>query len=527
MAAFNIDPNISLGIKPPAAIGIGDIMNIARGAQAYKQAQETYPDLARAVKAQAQSAEQTAATGDIDLQVKQQSNQERLALQDFFKNPDNYQTDGQFDLGKVNAAVPQIAPLTGPKYIETMTGLNKSQTEANSAAQDFDQKTTGQVIGTLETLGYAGIQNPKVYISELNRLKQKFPNVPSMQKYANSQIEFINQLPEGADIAQGAIVHANQLMSPTEQYERFAKKSGTVDTGRSVYQTISQNLPTNQNPTIETMQKPVVNKELSIGTKYVAQPGDNSGYEPGTELIVGPAGTTVPANGQPSQPSKPLATSTSPAYQARQKIATADFEDVSNNAKTAQRDIGILEEIKRLAPTAVTGAAAGRRELALKWGSLLNLSTDDLAATNADLLKKESNMLAQAGNTDAARVLTEMSNPNYKMTKEAIIKASNQIIAQKKLMLLEQGVKKQYQGDADTYIKVKDQLDRIKDPRALEFITMDKPEQDNLWAALKLDSKGKALSLGQDGMTDAQRDFKKKVEALIKLDKKFNLGLTP
>ena len=527
MAAFNIDPSISLGVKPPAAIGIGDIMNIARGAQAYKQAQETYPDLARAVKAQAQSAEQTAATGDIDLQVKQQSNQERLALQDFFKNPDNYQTDGQFDLGKVNATVPQIAPLTGPKYIETMTSLNKSQTDANVASQDFSQKTRGIVGGALGILGRMNVNDPAVYISELTRLKDGAPQDKALAKYADSQIEFIKKLPPGSNLAQGAVVHAEQLLTPESQYGKFAPQAGTVDTGQSIYQTVTQPSVGGAAPSVETMPKPIVNKQLPIGTKYVAEPGDNSGREPGTELIVGPAGTAVPANGQPNQPSKPLATSTSPAFQQRQKMASTDFEEVSTKASTAQRDIGILEEIKRLAPTAVTGAAAGRRELALKWGSLLNLSKDDLAATDADLLKKESNMLAQAGNTDAARVLTEMSNPNYKMTKEAIIKASNQIIAQKKLMLLEQGVKKQYQGDADTYIKVKDQLDRIKDPRALEFVTMDKPEQANLWAALKLDAKGKALPLGSDGMTDAQRDFKKKVDALIKLDKKFNLGLTP
>jgi hypothetical protein len=80
MAAFNIDPSISLGVKPPAAIGIGDIMNIARGAQAYKQAQETNPNLARAIAAQAQEAETSAELAKQTMQPKIQMQQSQTEL---------------------------------------------------------------------------------------------------------------------------------------------------------------------------------------------------------------------------------------------------------------------------------------------------------------------------------------------------------------------------------------------------------------------------------------------------------------
>lgn len=57
MAGFNIDPNISLGIKPPASISIGDMLNIARGAQEYQQAAQVNPLKARQAAAEATRAE--------------------------------------------------------------------------------------------------------------------------------------------------------------------------------------------------------------------------------------------------------------------------------------------------------------------------------------------------------------------------------------------------------------------------------------------------------------------------------------
>ena len=41
--AFNIDPSISLGVKPPQGMSLGDMLNIARGAQAYQQQQKLNP----------------------------------------------------------------------------------------------------------------------------------------------------------------------------------------------------------------------------------------------------------------------------------------------------------------------------------------------------------------------------------------------------------------------------------------------------------------------------------------------------
>ena len=213
-------------------MSLGDMMNFASTAQAYKQAQQVNPQALRTATAQAQGAEQTAESGGIDLQVKQQGNDERLALQNFFQTPENYQdADGNFDLSKINSAVPKIAPLTGPKYIETLTSLNKSQTDANSASQDFSQKTRGIVAGSIGALGRAGINDPKVYISELNKLKNDAPQDKALAKYADAQIEYINALGPKANISAGAVFHSNELLTPTQQNEQFNPKATVQDVG--------------------------------------------------------------------------------------------------------------------------------------------------------------------------------------------------------------------------------------------------------------------------------------------------------
>ena len=287
-----LDASVIGNLKPPTQMSLGDIMNIATTAQAYKQAQQVNPQALRTATAQAQGAEQTAESGGIDLQVKQQGNDERLALQNFFQTPENYQdADGNFDLSKINSAVPKIAPLTGPKYIETLTSLNKSQTDASSATQDFSQKTRGIVGNTLGVLGRSGINDPSVYISELKHLKEGAPQDKALAKYADAQIDYINHLPEGSNIASGAIAHANELLSAEQQQSAFASKEEVQDIGGALYAKKTTPFgPTGEAPSV-TLEKFLTKKTL---TPQVV-PGITGGF---TVIGGGGGGGTGGAGGQ-------------------------------------------------------------------------------------------------------------------------------------------------------------------------------------------------------------------------------------
>ena len=101
-------------VTPPPQTSLADMMGIARGAQAYQQAEQINP-LAL------QQQQQATQTGNINLDVLGQKNKERVNLQTFFSNPDNFQTDGRVDINKINKVVPTIAPLTGTEYIKNLS----------------------------------------------------------------------------------------------------------------------------------------------------------------------------------------------------------------------------------------------------------------------------------------------------------------------------------------------------------------------------------------------------------------------
>ena len=296
-----LDASVIGNLKPPAQMSLGDMMNFASTAQAYKQAQQVNPQALRTATAQAQGAEQTAESGGIDLQVKQQGNDERLALQNFFQTPENYQdADGNFDLSKINSAVPKIAPLTGPKYIETLTGLNKAQTDANSATQDFSQKTRGIVGGTLGVIGRAGIQDPNVYISELMHLKNGSPQDKPLAKYVDAQIDYINHLPKGSNIAQGAVAHSIELLNASQQQEAFAPKAGTFSAGGTIESTVTQPSVLGEKPTIKrtgTLASVTTTPEWKqdpVTQEWKLVPGGFGG--------AGTRGSVTPSGAVPNQP---------------------------------------------------------------------------------------------------------------------------------------------------------------------------------------------------------------------------------
>ena len=76
--AFNIDPSISLGVKPPQGMSLGDMLNIARGAQEFKKAQAINPLEIRKQEAETTKAEETLRPAIEKAQAESQEAQTRL-----------------------------------------------------------------------------------------------------------------------------------------------------------------------------------------------------------------------------------------------------------------------------------------------------------------------------------------------------------------------------------------------------------------------------------------------------------------
>ena len=153
MADFSMNVNYA----KPQTTSLGEMVNLAGGIQNFQQAQQMNPLALE--KAQ------------IENQVLKQKNDERLRLQEFTSNPDNWQTNGRIDMDKLNSVIPKIAPLTGADVISSFSGLHTSQTNATTAKNSMTQNMRQIVAGRLGILGRMGIDDPKTIIGELDRLK--------------------------------------------------------------------------------------------------------------------------------------------------------------------------------------------------------------------------------------------------------------------------------------------------------------------------------------------------------------------
>ena len=167
------------------------------------------------------------------------------------------------------------------------------------------------------------------------------------------------------------------------------------------------------------------------------------------------------------------------------KAVNDDWQQTVAQAGPASQNIGVLQNIKQLAPGAVTGVANDRRSFLAGLGGLIGMSPAQMEKTDTDLLAKNSNMLALAGgNTDAARALAEAANPNSHMTAQAITHAADQVIAQQQLMISKQQYMGQFKGDPDQYSKSLTRFNAAADPRIFQLKSMTPQEKAQMKAAM-------------------------------------------
>jgi hypothetical protein len=209
-------------------MSLGDMLNIARGAQQYQQAEQLNP---LAVQQQ----QQLTRTGQIQLGVAEQADKERRNMQTFFADPNNFQTDGRIDIDKINAQVPKIAPLTGADYISKFSTLSTAQTEGLKAKQNLTQDMRSVVASTLGLLGRAGISDPKIINAELEGLVKQNPNNPDLKNLVErSYIPVFSQMQPGPQVPDTLIKASQAILSPTQQQTAFAPSVQTNEAGAMI-----------------------------------------------------------------------------------------------------------------------------------------------------------------------------------------------------------------------------------------------------------------------------------------------------
>jgi hypothetical protein len=230
MATYQYTPMPA--VEGPQVMSIGDMINTARAGQAYQQSQQINP-------VELQKARQEAERGQITLGQERQKDLERRNLQEFFANPDNFQTNGRIDIDKINKVVPTIAPFTGSEAIQKYTTLGKAQTEAIGAKQNLTQDQRAMIAQRFNILGRIGVQQVEPYIQEMEQMKKENPDNPDLHRLLDSyKTIWQTEMKPGPDLPGMAIRGAQTLLTPAQQQTTFGPTITTQD-GRTVITTPS------------------------------------------------------------------------------------------------------------------------------------------------------------------------------------------------------------------------------------------------------------------------------------------------
>jgi hypothetical protein len=451
MADLSITP-VATQIKPVPSMSIGDMINVARGAQAYQQAAQINP-------LELQQKQQATRTGQIALGVEEQKDKERNNMQIFFSDPNNFQTDNRIDLDKINKLVPTIAPLTGSDYITKFSTLANAQTTAEKATSELNQADRELIAQPMSLLGRAGITDPKAYakiIKETIEQNKKNPRLVALGNSYLTQLEFADpkQLP---DIA----IRASQnLLSAAQAQTALAPQAGTMSTGAQIFPTVTTPAVGGMLPRIQMGAQPLADVELPPTTEVI---------DPltGEKRLLGPA----------SQRGKtPLTTNVSPAQAALLSAGgatiSADFATTVKDAAEAPSRVAIFQNIKKFAPDAFTGVGGQRKELAAGILNAIGIPAYEAEKISTEQLAKNSALLTLAGgNTDAARALAEVATPNKKLDEKAILAIADQMIGIENMKISRANYLTPVQNDATQYGQRKLQFDQIADPRIFQEMT--------------------------------------------------------
>ena len=473
MADLSVSP-IGTQVKPMPTMSLGDMMNLARGAQAYQQSEQMNPLLL-------QQQQQVTGTGQIALTLEQQKERERMAMQQFLAKPENYQTNGRIDIDKLNSAVPSLAPLTGSDYISKFTTLGQAQTQAIQAKQGLTQEQRNMIGQRFAILGRLGIQEKDAYLAEMDLLKKENPDNPDLAKLIDAYKVTWNDIPSGPQLPSMAIAGANTLLTPAQQQEAFAPRAGTISSGAATFPTTTTVSPAGAPPVQTVGAQPLVTTQLAPNQKEVPTGSydqnnmpivnvfDNNGRflgqrsageTPGANQLPGTTMPTptggIPQPGTPSGVFQPVGRALAPQGQPQPgyaapplagptpvarirpgetpqtvEAANAIRMGAANAATQVPNQTFNNNEIVKLADEALTGRGAGL--LANLTGGYAVFNAVGLGGGNATALNQlghymslQTASLAQSAGlgTDAARNIAAESTGTINWTPDAIKKTA-------------------------------------------------------------------------------------------------------
>ena len=180
------------------------------------------------------------------------------------------------------------------------------------------------------------------------------------------------------------------------------------------------------------------------------------------------APSNVQANLTPAQSAMGTGTGTA---------AATDVAQTQADATTAPKNKAIFQTIKGLIPDSYTGLGSEKKLFAEKIADAIGIPYDTLKTSNTEELIKNQNLLALVGgNTDSARSLAQVANPNVTMTKAGLNKVLNQLIGLEDFKSAKANFLSQYQNDPTTYGQKLLNWNNVADPRFFQQMTAEEAQ---------------------------------------------------
>lgn len=476
MATFNV-PMLGTEIKPVPQTSLADMLGIARGAQAYQQAQQVNP-LAL------QQQQQATRTGEIALTVEEQKDKERRNMQTVMSDPNLYTTNGKYDPAKAAKITSEVAPLTGLAYLKDMAssfGAQEGFKTAETGTQSAQMKFAGDQVIAIANRLTGLINNPLIIAAEQNPNEiDKDKLTARVKKYADDQAVALGIPKEKAD--QLIAPYLEQAVTNPVGLRQFLKDKllSTLDQGSRLTALQPSGVPIStgaQTGVVQTGQfGPYAPGAVLPGTLQDVQ-------VPPTQPLVTSTGQTQLIGPMSQRPgNQPLVTNLGPAQTSLLGAGGAniseDFKTTMADARDAQPRITIFQNIKKFAPDSFTGVGGQRKELAAGILNAIGIPAYEAEKISTEELAKNSALLALAGgNTDAARALAEVATPNKKLNEKAILAIADQMIGIEKMKMARANFLSPVQNDAAQYSQRQQQFNSLADPRLFQDMSREDVEK--------------------------------------------------
>jgi len=426
MADFSMNVNY----PKPQGQTLGDMLNMAGGIQNYQQAQQMNPLALE--KAQ------------IENQVLKQKNDERLKLQEFTSNPDNWQTNGRIDMDKINSVIPKIAPLTGSDVITSLSGLHKSQTDATKAKNSMTQDMRQIVGGRLGILGRMGIDDPNLVIGELERLKKENPDSREVHDLIDAYKYPLSKAQKGPNVVKDLIAQEQSLLSPAQKETALTPSISTTAQGQTI------------------LTQPSVAGSTPTATIGVAQGLQNTPQQGGGGMgqrpVVGnlPLPYPVRSASQPyaPEPTEAADQASGQSYRTRLIEAQGGLPQSRRNVEEVIKQATGIGENLRFPSGGVMGQLEQKVLMAMKSDQY-----DMLAKDLANMALSNTKAMGGVGNTVAGLDMQAVANGTVKVPTNVLINIARRVQAdQTNIDMQANGAQKFAQQFGDNNIKAYQQL---------------------------------------------------------------------